>query len=179
MHLNNTIEYETSKYKCHLEEFEDIRKSFNKHKEEVKLITDDIDESANMMKELRKKFEEDRKRINELIENIKNDLEGNKSEQDKNYGRLIFSIIGTFAGFLASAMTSGDNKGEYLAGAGKNFIALLSTAKDIDEARTIIKNLNNLLKQVEGLQKDINEEIKNLEEKFNELKNAYKPKYYP
>ena len=178
MHLNNTLEYETNKYKCHLEEFENIRKSFNKHKEEVKLITDDIDESANMMKELRKKFEEDRKRINELIENINNDLERNKAEQDNNYGRLLVSIVGTLGGFFASAMTSGDNKGEYLAGAGKNFIALISTAKDIDETRKIIKDLNNLLKQVEDLQKEINEEIKKLERKFDELKNAYKPKYY-
>lgn len=178
IHLNNTLEYETSKYKCHLEEFENIRKSFNKHKEEVKLITDDIDESANMMKELRKKFEEDRKRINELIKNINNDLEGIKTEQDKNYGSLIVSIVGALGGFVASAMTSGDNKGEYLSGAGKNFIAIISTAKDINETKKIIKDINSLLNQAEALQNDINKEIKNLEEKFNKLKEAYKPKYY-
>lgn len=178
MHLNHTLEYETSRYKCHLQEFENIRKSFNKHKEEVKLITDDIDESANMMKELRKKFEEDRIKINELIDNINNDLNGVKSEQNKNIGRLIASIAGTVGGILATALTKGDNQGEYLAASGDNFLALIATSKDIDETRKIIKDYNKFLKDAEDLQKDINAEITKLENKFNELKGAYKPKVY-
>jgi len=177
MHLNNTFGYETSQYKCHLEEYENIKKSFNKHKEEVKLITDDIDESANMMKELRKKFEEDRKRINELIQKIKNDLEGFKSEQDKNYVSFIASIIGALGGIVASVMTSGDNKGEYISGAGQNIIASINSAKDINETKKIIKKINSLLSQAEALQKEINDEIEKLEKKFDKLKEAYMPKY--
>jgi len=177
MHLNNTLEYETNKYKCHLEEFENIKRSFEKHQNEVNLITDDIEESANMIKELRKKFEEDRKRVNEFINNLNNDIQGIKSEQGKNIGRLITSIVGAIGGFAASALTSGDNQGEYLSGAGNHLFALIFASKDIDETKKIIKDYNDLLIKAEELQKNIDDEIQKLENKFIELKQAFKPKF--
>ena len=176
LHLNHTLEYETNKYKCNLDQFNEIRKNFIKHKNEVKLITDNIEESAMMMKELRKKFEEDRIKVNELINNIKDAVNGIENEQTKNIIRLLGSIGGTVFGFLATIITKGDNKGEYLSGAGSNFLSLIATSKDVHETRKLINQYNETLNEARALQDDINSEIRDLEEKFVELKNKHCPK---
>lgn len=178
IHLNNTLEYETNFYKCNLEEFEDIRRSFYKHKEEVKLITDNIDESAIMMKELRKKFEEDRIRINKLINNINDALNEIRTQQNQNIWRLIGECAGSVVGFLATIVTKGDNQGDYLIGAGANLISIISTSKDIHETKELIGKYNKTLQDAEKLQKEINDEIIKLEKRFNSLKTAHLPKAY-
>ena len=177
LHLNQTFAQEND-LKVNLERFNNIKRKFKRHKDEIDLLPDNIEKKAEEIKKLRKKFEEDRQEVDNLLKDIEDAVNGIQNERNKSIIELISSCGGTLVGFAGSFITKGDNRGDYIITAGSSFLSVIANSIDVHKSREQLKKYKELREKVEKLRKDIDNEIIELENKFNELKNAHKPKFY-
>ena len=75
-------------------------------------------------------------------------------------------------------MKEGDNQGENLVNANSNLASVIANSIDIDKLKEFLEKYKEYKENGPKLRKDINNEIIKLENKFDELKNANKPKFY-
>ena len=177
LHLNQTFAQEND-LKVNLERFNNIKRKFESHKSEINLLPDDIEKSAEEMKKLMKKFEEDREEVDNLLKDIEDAVNDIQNKRNKSIFQHITSWGGNLLGFIGSFMKKGNNQGENLVNANSNLASVIANSIDIDKLKEFLEKYKEYKENAQKLRKDINNEIIKLENKFNELKNAHKPKFY-
>ena len=157
---------------------DDIKKSYQKHKDEVNSIPDDIDEAAEYIKKLNAKFNSDLEKVQELIQDIKDAINNEKTERNKSifqfFGSIVFGGIGGAAAHLSKDMK---DKIEYASSSLFNFINSGLNGVDIYKAVKNINELEKAEKEAIDLRKDIEKEIDKLKERFESLKTAHIPNF--
>ena len=147
-------------------ELERIKRNFEKHKKEVELIPDDIDEAVEQIIKTGQKFKQDLDDIDELINNIKNEINNQDIEKGKAYGNLVASTALTAMSAIGTHLT-GDKK--YGGSTAANIAALVGNVIDIKKINKNIEEYEKIYKEAEDLRNEINQEIDKLRNKFNNL----------
>ena len=151
------------------ERFESIKKNFEKHQSNVKIMSDDIDEAIEQVIKWGQDFNQDLEDVEELIKDINDAIKGVKSERSGTILNLIGSTGGlaiTLFGFFA---TEGDDRIEYGTSSFLNVLAIAANTGEIAKQAQILKDYEDYLEKAKNLKKDIQNEIDKLRKKFKEL----------
>ena len=151
-----------------------IKKKFDEHLNELDL-TGDSNYYLAKINYVKTNIESDLKELEELITNIKADIQLFNKEKKESIGSLLASIL--FGGCAAAGTivaTSGLSTGLYIA-------SLLSNIASGTENAISIKNCISSIKELEEIKKEAEEEKKKMEQKLDELKLKAKQKdlYFP
>lgn len=143
---------------------ENIKKSFNLHKQQISLLpSDDVDEAMRRIEEIRLKFEQDKYDIEVLIQDIEKEI--NNQESKKNNGFFkIFTNIGMMG--LNVAIASNNKNVKYGISAIFNGLSAVTDVKLIIQIKKNIDELKKLLNEAKEEEKKIEEAIKELNQKY-------------
>ena len=140
-----------------------IKNNFHIHKEKISDITGNDEEDFKLLKSILLEIKQDRDDIIKLIDEMKNKKNQAESNKDKYITKTIKNTIITIA-FTAGTIFSGGIS-SIVAGVGIAtgvFKTLKSGAKIIENIK-LIDSFKELLNEAENKQKEIEEEIKNIE----------------
>lgn len=151
------------------ERLESIKKNFEKHKSNVKVISDDIDEAIEQVIKWGQDFNKDLEDVEELIQDINNAISGVESEREGTILNFIGSTGGLAIGIFGFWSTKGNDRIEYATSSLANVLALAANTADIAKQSEILKNYKDYLEKANILKKDIQNEIDKLRKKFKEL----------
>lgn len=151
------------------ERLESIKKSFEKHQSNVKVMSEDIDEAIEQITKWGQDFNQDLEDVKELIKDIKNAINNVKNERNGTILNFIGSTGGLVIGLFGCYVTEGKDRIEYATSSFANVLALASNAGDMAKQSQILKDYEDYMEKAENLQKDIEKEIDKLRKKFKEL----------
>lgn len=151
-----------------------IKKKFEEHLNQLDLTGNSNYFLANI-NYVKANIDKDLKDLEDLIANIKVDIQLFDREKKESIGSLLFSIL--FGGFAAAGTivtTGGLSTGLYIA-------SLLSNIVSGAENAINIKKCISSIKELEQIKKEAEEEKKKMEQKLDELKLKAKQKdlYFP
>ena len=169
LHCTNTL----MNYKLFSQEFRErldsIKKNFEKHQSNVKLIPDDIDEAIQQVIKCGQDFNQDLEDIEELINDINSAIKGVKNERNSSILNLIGSSGGLLIGLFGFAVTKGDDRFEYATASLADVLAIAANSTDIAFQSKLLNDYANFLEEAKKIKENINEEIDKLRKKFKEL----------
>lgn len=169
MHLSNTL----MNYNYFSDEFEnrlkEIRTKFERHQNEMEIISEDIDEAIEQILGYGKKFQQDLDEVEELIKDINDAMRGIKTERNFSFLNLVGSAGGIIISIIGAKYTKGDTQVDYVKGSIANLIAAASNITDIVAQQKMINDFNEKLIKAKTLEKEITDKIDELRKKFNEL----------
>ena len=174
LHLAQTfLDYDKLKVELR-DRLDKIKKSFDQHKSQVRLIPNNPDDAAEYIKKLNADFNKDLEEVQKLIEDIQNAINHVKTERNKT----IFQIFGSFfvaAGGIGAAILTKDtsDKIEYATSSIFDVLTSIMNAGDIVKAGKAIKEFEDMQKEAKKLREEIEKEIEDLRKKFDDLKIAH------
>ena len=156
----------------------EIDRNFEEHKKEIKsLDLNNYKECMNKIVSIGKKIYQDKKEIQDVINNLEN-LE--KETKEKNRKSGIKKVIASGGGLAASAVgfvaTGGILAGIYAAGAIVSGIAMGVQIANIKQLKKHLEKFGNMKKKENLKYQEIENELAELNVKFNNLHDRYIPK---
>lgn len=149
------------------EELNDIIKLFESHKKSIGLLPDDFEEAKKIVDKYVVIFNEDQKRLHNLIMKIHNKIKEQDKGKNNAFGRLITSGLLVASSSIGAIATSGPTAIFYGVSSLANVFSAVVNAKEIALKIEIIEELNKVIEDALEENKKINDEIANL---CNELK---------
>ena len=170
LHLAKTF----MNYKSFSENFQErlknIKNNFIKHQNSVKLIDEDIDKAIEQIVECGKNFQQDLLDVEELISDIKDVINGIKTEKNNTILNMFASAGGLLLGIFGMSYTKGMDRVEYASASLADFLALIANGMDLATQNKAIEEFIGYMDEAKDLKNKINAEIDKLRDKFNELK---------
>ena len=156
-----------------------IESSFLKHKREIPLIDcDNYEEAMRKIEELALKFEDDRNNLQQIINEIEEAINDQKSEKNKRIFQAITSgIVGVGSG-IAGGLSKGTNKVEFALASIFSGVNTLGKTVDVVKLHDNIKEYKKLLTRAKNLENQIKQEINNLNKKYRDMQNIENPDIY-
>ena len=169
LHLGQTIlNFKTIEMNEFNLEYEEIKKNFEKHKNEIPLISeDDIDKAIEQIIDAGKKFQQDLDDITDLIKKIQLKINSQENELIKTKMNIAVSIAGAAISFFVAS--SVEKKKDYKISGGANALGIIGNVIEIGVQQKDLKNSNEILEKAKQLKNDIIKEIDKLKEKFAQL----------
>lgn len=149
-----------------------IKRTFKQHKDNLKIPLD-IDEAVKYIKSKYKDFNDDLNAVNQLMEDIDLAINNQENERNKAIKQTCFSGLGAGFSFFGVAVTKGSDRIEYAASSISNILTSGISATDIVMTQKNINQLRASLKEAENLEKQIQQQIENLNQEFDKLKTAH------
>ena len=156
-HLNQSL----SNYNQYTEQFRNridiIRKNFNKHQSEVKIIEDeeDVDILLEQIIKIGKKFNQD-------LYNV-------VTERNKSIFNLVLSGGGIVVSCVGMSVTKGDDSIDYAKSSAAQVLSFISNCVDIHTQNKMLDDFKDYLQEAESLREQITNEIDKLRTKFSGL----------
>ena len=170
-HLNQSL----SNYNQYTEQFRNridiIRKNFNKHQSEVKIIEDeeDVDILLEQIIKIGKKFNQDLLDVKDLIKDIKDARNNVVTERNKSIFNLVLSGGGIVVSCVGMSVTKGDDSIDYAKSSAAQVLSFISNCVDIHTQNKMLDDFKDYLQEAESLREQITNEIDKLRTKFSGL----------
>lgn len=164
-----------SNYNQYTEQFRNridiIRKNFNKHQSEVKIIEDeeDVDILLEQIIKIGKKFNQDLADIKDLIKDIKDARNNVQTERNKSIFNLALSGGGIVVSVVGMSVTKGDDSIDYAKSSAAQVLSFISNCVDIHTLNKTLDKFGEYLQEAESLREQITNEIDKLRTKFSGL----------
>ena len=148
-----------------------IRKNFNKHQSEVKIIEDeeDVDILLEQIIEIGKKFNQDLSDVKDLIKDIKDAKNNVVTERNKSIFNLAISGGGIVVNVVAMNVTKGEDRIDFAKSSAAQVLSFISNCVDIHTQNKMLDQFGDYLQKAEDLRKQITNEIDKLRTKFSGL----------
>lgn len=154
-----------------------IKNNFSKHKKDVKIIDaideNNIDEIIEQIIKSGKNFQEDLLEVQDLISDIQKTINDFKKHRDDQKKSLVENSINLITSIIGIIFTEGTNRAEYIASSAANASSIIGNSIDLVAGSEAIDEFSNYLKEAEKLENEINEEIDNLRQKYQEMSTRY------
>ena len=148
----------------------EIKKKFQIHKNNVKIIDDmDIDVAIEQIVQCGKDFQSDLLEVEELINEIKDAINGIKTDKNKTISNMIISGGKLLLGIFTIIGSEGEDRTEYAAASLGDFISLILNGVDIYQQNKSIQEFMRYMDEAINLKNQINEEIDKLRTRYQEL----------
>ena len=148
-------------------ELNEIRTSFNIHKNEIGILPDDFTEARIKIMEVKDKIREDQLRLRKLIEKIMKSIASQESQKTKAKAQFVGSLaLGVF-GAIGGITTCNGTAVIYGISTVANVISAVSSGTNIIMSEKILKTLRDLLEKAFDLNKEIEDEIEALITELN------------
>ena len=153
------------------ERLDEIKKKFQIHKNNVKIIDDymDIDVAIEQIIQCGKDFQSDLLEVEELINEIKDAINGIRNDRSNTISNMISSGGSLLLGIFGMINTKGADRTEYAAASLGDFIAIIANGVDIHMQNKSIEEFMHYMDEANNLKKQINEEIDKLRNRYQEL----------
>ena len=153
------------------ERLDEIKTKFQIHKNNVRVIDDkmDIDAAVEQTIQCGKDFQSDLLEVEELINDIKNAINGIKTEKTNSILNLVSSGGSLLLGIFGMASTQGTDRIEYATASLGDFIAIIANGVDLHKQNKSIEEFMKYMDEANKLRNQINDEINKLRTKFREL----------
>ena len=174
--LNKTIDLHSDKIKEYDNRLKDIRRSFDSNKKLIRDFPEDQEQALKLMIDIGKKLNKNKEDIEQFLEDIEADIKGERSERNHNYLRIVQSIVQTAFDAFGVAVSEGSNKLEYSIAAIGNLISTGAYSANAIENKNYIKKLYKYKEKAKGLERDIIEQIAELEKLYNLKLTQHHPK---
>ena len=164
-----------SNYNQYTEQFRNridiIRKNFNKHQSEVKIIEDeeDVDILLEQIIKIGKKFNQDLSDVKDLIKDIKDAKNNVVTERNKSIFNLAISGGGIVVNVVAMNVTKGEDRIDFAKSSAAQVLSFISNCVDIHTQNKMLGKFGDYLQEAEALREQITNEIDKLRTKFSGL----------
>ncbi len=153
--------------------FEEIKRNFDKHKGKVQILPDDIDKAAELIQEVYLEFTKDRDDIIQLIDDIDSALNNKQTERNKSIFGLISSTVKAGSSIFLAATSKGEKRVDLCKDSIAEILSMAENGADIISNQIMISDLKKKLKKAKDLQTKIEQAMRELKEKYEQLKVAH------